>query len=88
MEARENNLQWNGRILLRMENEGMVVAVWTAEIAAGKKNDGAEFSWPIQEGSLQKSLDLDHGKIGLKSEARNPKFETISNSQISDAQNK
>jgi hypothetical protein len=52
MEARENNLQWNGSILLRMENEGMVVAVWTAEIAAGEKNDGAEFSWPIQEGSL------------------------------------
>jgi len=52
MEAKENDLQWNGSILLRMEDEGMVVAVWTAEIAAGKKNDGAKFSWPIQEGSL------------------------------------
>jgi len=52
MEASENIFQWNGSILLRMENKGMVVAVWTAEITAGKKNHGAEFSRPIQKGSL------------------------------------
>jgi hypothetical protein len=49
MEASEYDFQWNGSILLRMENEWVVVAVWTAEIAPGEKKDGAEFSWPIQK---------------------------------------
>ena len=79
---------WNGGILIRVKHESVIVAIGAAKIAVGYEKDRAELAWPIQEGSLQESLDLDHGKIGLKSEARNPKFETISNSQISDAQNK
>jgi hypothetical protein len=43
-----------------MENEGMVVAVWTAEITVGEEEHRAEFSRPIQKGRLQKSFDLDH----------------------------
>jgi hypothetical protein len=44
-----------------MEDERMVVAVRTAEITVGKEKHRAEFPWPIQKGSFQKSFDLDHG---------------------------
>ena len=37
MEASENIFQWNGSILLGMENKGVVVAIRTAEITVGKK---------------------------------------------------
>jgi hypothetical protein len=40
-EATQNVFQWNGRILLRMKGEGMVVAVRAAEIAMGKEEDSA-----------------------------------------------
>jgi len=39
----------------------MIMAIRTAKIAAGKKKDGAELSWPIEKGGLQESLDLRHG---------------------------
>ena len=37
MEASENVFHWNGSILLRMKNKGMVVAIRTAEITVGKE---------------------------------------------------
>jgi hypothetical protein len=43
-----------------MQDKRMIMAVRTAKIAAGQKKDGAEFSWPIQKGGFQKSLDLGH----------------------------
>ena len=39
----------------------MIMAVRTAKIAVGQKKDGADLSWPIQEGGFQKSFDLGHG---------------------------
>jgi hypothetical protein len=52
METGENIFQVNGDILLRMENKGMIVAVRAAEITVGKEEYRAEFSRPIQKGSL------------------------------------
>jgi hypothetical protein len=33
----ENIFQWNSRVLLRMENEGMIVAIRTPEITGGEE---------------------------------------------------
>jgi hypothetical protein len=38
METDENIFQWNGSILLGMENKGMVVAIRAAEITTRKEN--------------------------------------------------
>jgi hypothetical protein len=60
VEASENIFHWKGSILLGMENEGVIVAIRTAEITTGKKKHRADFPLPIREGSLQESFDLDH----------------------------
>jgi hypothetical protein len=51
-EASENLFKWNCKILLRMENEGVVMAVWTAEVAIRKEEHRADFSRPIHKGSF------------------------------------
>jgi len=61
LEAAEDVFQRNGGVSFRMEDEKMIMAIRTAKIAAGKKKDGAELSWPIEKGGLQESLDLRHG---------------------------
>jgi hypothetical protein len=52
MNAIENLFQRDGRVLLRMEDEGMVVAVRTAEITIRKEKHRTKFPWPIQKGGL------------------------------------
>jgi hypothetical protein len=58
--ATQNLFHWNRRILVRLKNERVVVAVRTTEVAVGKKKHRADLPWPIQKGGLQKSLDLGH----------------------------
>ena len=60
VEANENLFKWNRKILIRMKNERVVVAIWTAEVAVRKEEDRADFPWPIHKGGFQKSLDLSH----------------------------
>jgi len=60
-ESAQHFFQWNGSVPLRMQDKRMIMAVRTAKIAAGQKEDGAEFSWPIQKGGFQESFDLGHG---------------------------
>ncbi len=72
MKADENIFQWNGSILLGMENKGMVVAIRAAEITAGKENHRAEFPPPIREGGFQESLDLDHAEFSRPSPFPSP----------------
>jgi hypothetical protein len=52
MSAIENLFQRNGRILFRVEDEGMVVAVRTAEITVREEKHRTKFPWPIQKGGL------------------------------------
>jgi hypothetical protein len=52
MKTGENIFQRNGSILLRMEDQGMVVAIRTAEVTIGKEKHRAEFCRPIQQRSL------------------------------------
>jgi hypothetical protein len=52
MKTTENIFQWNGGILPRMENKGMIVAIRTAKITVRKKKHGTEFFWPIQKRGL------------------------------------
>jgi len=51
-EAGQNVIKWNRRIPLWVKNEGMVMAVRTAEIAVGEEENRADFPWPIHEGSF------------------------------------
>ena len=51
-EASKNVFKWNCKILLRMENEGVIMAVWTAEVAIRKKENRAEFPWPLDKGGF------------------------------------
>jgi hypothetical protein len=51
-EAIQDVLQWNGRILLRTEDQGVVMAVRTAKVTTGKKEHRTKLSWPIQKGGL------------------------------------
>jgi len=60
MKGTQNLFHWNGSILLRLKNKGVVMAERAAEVAVGKKENGADLPWPIHKGSLQKSLDLGH----------------------------
>jgi hypothetical protein len=47
MNAIENLFQRNGGILLRMKNEGMVVAVRTTKIAVREEKHRTKLPWPI-----------------------------------------
>jgi len=60
LQPAQHIFQWNRRVPFRMKDKRMIMAVRAAKIAAGKKKDGAEFSWPIQKGGFQKSFDLNH----------------------------
>jgi hypothetical protein len=50
--ANENLFKWNRKILLRMKNEGVVMAVWTPKVAIRKEENRANFSCPIHKGGL------------------------------------
>jgi hypothetical protein len=52
VEASKNLFKWNRKILLRMKNERVVMAVRTAEVAVRKEENRAKFSWPIHKGGL------------------------------------
>ena len=47
METKENIFQWNGSILLGMENEGMIVAIRATEITAREEKHRTDFPLPI-----------------------------------------
>jgi hypothetical protein len=52
VKATQNVFQWDGRITLRMENEGVVMAVRTAEVTIGEEKYRAELFWPIHKGGF------------------------------------
>jgi hypothetical protein len=52
VDATQNVFQWNRRITIGMKNEGVVMAVRTAKVTAGKKENRAEFPWPIDKGGF------------------------------------
>jgi hypothetical protein len=60
METDKNIFQWNGSILLGMEDETVVVAIRTTEITAREEKYRADSPLPIRERGLQESFDLDH----------------------------
>jgi len=51
-EAGQNVIKRDRRIPLWVKNKGMVMAVWTAEIAVREEENRADFPWPIHEGSF------------------------------------
>jgi hypothetical protein len=59
-EAPQNVFNWDGRIPLRMKNEGVIVAVRASKVAASEEENRTELPWPIDKGSLQESFDLGH----------------------------
>ena len=58
-ESAENGFERNRTIPLRIKDERMIMAVRTAEIAIRKEENGTNLPGPIDEGSFQKSFDLD-----------------------------
>jgi hypothetical protein len=52
VEVTQNVFKRDRTILFRMENEGVVMAVRTAEIAIRKEKHRADFPWPIHKGGL------------------------------------
>jgi hypothetical protein len=63
MKASKNIFEWKGRILLRMKNKGMIMAIGTPEITGGEEKYGANSPRPIRKGNFQESFDLDHRPI-------------------------
>jgi hypothetical protein len=55
-----------------MRDKRMVMTIGTTEVAIRQKEDRTNPAWPVQKRGFEKSLDIDHGKIGIKFEARNP----------------
>jgi hypothetical protein len=58
VEPRKDLVKWDRKILLRMENEKVIMAVWTPKVAIRQKEDRTNPPRPIHERSLQKPFDL------------------------------
>jgi hypothetical protein len=50
--ASKSLFKWNRKILLRMKDKKVVMAVWTPKVAIRKEENRANFSWPIHKGGL------------------------------------
>ena len=62
----QDMFQGNGKILLGMKNQAVVMAVRTAKITMGEKDHRADLPPPVDEGRFQESSDLDHGRSASK----------------------
>jgi hypothetical protein len=69
VKALEGALERDGAVLLRMEDQRMIMTVGASEIAVRKKENRADLPGPIDKRRLEKSLDFDHPESAWEPES-------------------